>query len=72
VENQEDKKIKVLIIENGGEFRSKEFEQFSKQCGIARQNTTPYTPQNNGVAKRMHRMLMEKERRMLSSTRLRQ
>ena len=36
VENQIGKKIKVLIIDNGGEFYEKEFDQFCKQCGITR------------------------------------
>jgi hypothetical protein len=52
--------------DNGGEFCGNEFEEFCKKCGIARQNTTPYTPQQNGVAERMNRTLMEKARCMLS------
>eukprot|EP00253_Pinus_taeda_P014688 PITA_14688 len=59
-------KIKVLRIDNGGEFCSKDFEEFYKKCGIARQKTTPYKPQQNGVAKRMSKTLMERERSMLS------
>ena len=35
VENQIEKKIKVLRTDNGGEFYSKEFEEFYKKCGIA-------------------------------------
>ena len=35
VENQTEKKIKVLRTNNGGEFCSKEFEEFYKKCGIA-------------------------------------
>ena len=50
VENQAEKKIKVLRTDNGGDFCKKEFEEFCKKCGIARQKTTPYTPQQNGVA----------------------
>jgi len=34
VENQTEKKIKVLRIDIGGEFYSKEFEEFCKKCGI--------------------------------------
>jgi hypothetical protein len=45
VENQTEKKIKVLRIDNGGEFCGNEFEEFCKKCGIARKKTTPYTPQ---------------------------
>jgi transposase InsO family protein len=51
VENQTEKRIKVLRTDNGGEFCGKEFDQFCKQCGIACQNTTPYTPQQNGVSR---------------------
>ena len=35
MENHTEKKIKVLRIDNGGEFYSKEFEEFCKKCGIA-------------------------------------
>ena len=35
VENQTEKKIKVLRTDNGGEFYKKEFEEFCKKCGIA-------------------------------------
>eukprot|EP00253_Pinus_taeda_P034991 PITA_34991 len=58
VENQTEKKIKVLRTDNGGEFCKKEFEEFYKKCGIVRQNTTPYTPEKNGVAERMNKTLM--------------
>eukprot|EP00253_Pinus_taeda_P007441 PITA_07441 len=66
VENQTEKKIKVLRTDNGGEFCSKVFKELCKKCGIARQKTTPYTPQQNGVAERMKKMLMEREKSMLS------
>jgi hypothetical protein len=66
VENQTEKKIKVLRTNNGGEFCGNEFKEFYKKCGIARKKTTPYTPQHNGVAERMNRTLMEKSRSMLS------
>jgi hypothetical protein len=45
VENQMEKRIKVLRIDNGGEFYGNEFEELCKKCSISRQNTTPYTPQ---------------------------
>ena len=44
------------------------FEEFWKKCGIARKNTTPYTPQENRVVEIMNRTLMEKARSMLSGT----
>eukprot|EP00253_Pinus_taeda_P034125 PITA_34125 len=66
VENQTKKKIKVLRIDNGGEFCSKEFEDLCRKCGIAWHKTTPNTPKKNGVAKRMDKKLMERERSMLN------
>ena len=66
MENQTEKKIKVLRTDNGREFCSKELEEFFKKCGIARQKATPYTPQQNGVAERMNKTLMERARSMLS------
>ena len=66
MENQTEKKIKVLRTDNGGEFCSNEFEEFCKNYGITRQKTTPYTPEKNGVAERTNKMLMERERSMLS------
>ena len=57
MENQTKKKIKVLRTDNGGEFCSKEFEEFSKKCGISQQKSTPYTPEKNGVAERMKKMM---------------
>eukprot|EP00253_Pinus_taeda_P003388 PITA_03388 len=68
VENRTEKKIKVLRTDNSGEFCSKEFEEFYKKCGRARQKTTPYTPQQNGVVERMNKTLMERARSMLSGT----
>jgi len=44
IENQIEKKIKVLRANNGGEFYKNEFEEFFKKCGIKKQKTTPYTP----------------------------
>ena len=45
VENQTNRKIKVLRTDNGGEFCGKQFDQFYKLHGIDQENTTPYTPQ---------------------------
>jgi len=65
VENQVEKRIKVLRKDNGEELCGNEFEEFCKKCGIARQKTTPYTPQHSGVAERMNKTLMETTRCML-------
>jgi hypothetical protein len=70
VENQTEKRIKVPRTDNGREFCGNEFEEFCKKCGIVRQKTTPYTPQQNGVAERMNKMLMGKTRCILSGVEL--
>ena len=70
MENQTEKKIKMLRSDNDEEFCSKEFEELYKKCGIARHNTTPYTPEQNGVAKRMNKTFMERAISMLSGARL--
>ena len=36
VENQTEKRIKVMRTNNGGEFCRNEFEEFYKKCSIAR------------------------------------
>lgn len=58
-------KIKNLQTDNGGEYLSHNFENYLKKCGIARRTTAPYTPQQNGIAERKNRTLMEKARCML-------
>ena len=40
--------------------------EVSKECGIAQHKKNPYTPQQNRVAERMNRSLMEKARSMFS------
>jgi transposase InsO family protein len=65
VENQTGSKVKGLRSDNGGEYMSKDFDQFCNDRGIQREPTIPYSPQQNGVAERMNRTLMETARSML-------
>ncbi|CAL2259306.1 unnamed protein product [Prunus armeniaca] len=58
--------VKCLRTDRGGEFNSNEFNDFCKQSGIKRQLTTAYTPQQNGVAERKNRTVMNMVRSMLS------
>jgi transposase InsO family protein len=59
IENLSERKIKILRSDNGGEYTSKEFVNFCKDVGIKRELTTPYNPQQNGVAERKNRTIME-------------
>ena len=63
--NQTDRKIKRLRTDNGLEYYSGEFEVICKSKGIARHRTVTYTPQQNGLAERMNRTLIERVRYML-------
>jgi Integrase core domain len=60
VENQTGSKIKILRSDNGSEYVNKEMAKFLKSNGIIHQTTNVYTPQQNGVAERMNRTLVEK------------
>ncbi|GJU35103.1 retrovirus-related pol polyprotein from transposon TNT 1-94 [Tanacetum coccineum] len=62
IENQTGRKIKRLRTDNGLEFCSREFNDFCRDEGIARHYTVRYTPQQNGVAERMNRTLLERTR----------
>ena len=66
VMNECDKPIKKLRTDNGGEYVSKEFQDYLLSKGIEHQLTIPHTPQQNGVAERQNRTLMESARAMLS------
>ena len=44
VENQTEKKIRVLRTNNGGEYTSKEFMDFCVGEGIRRELIVPYNP----------------------------
>ena len=67
VENQTGRKIKVLRSDNGREYRNDQFSYFCKKEGISRRFTVRDTPQQNGVAERMNRTLLDKVRCMLSN-----
>ena len=68
VETQTGKKIKFLRSDNGGEYTSGEFWLYCQQEGITCHLTNPYTPQQNGVAERLNRTLLEQTRSMLSNS----
>ena len=65
IENHTEKKIKTFRSDNGGEFTSNEFKELCKDSRIKRELTTPYNPQQNGVAERKNRTIMEAAKAML-------
>ena len=58
-------KMKCLRSDNGTEYVNGNFECYLKLHGIKRQLTAPYCPQQNGVAERVNRTLMDSARSML-------
>ena len=63
-------KIKTLRSDYDVEYTSKEFEDYLKKNGIRHERTVPETPEQNGVAERMNRTLVETVRAMLSDSKL--
>ena len=70
VENQSWHRIKILRTDRGGEYVSNEFLNFCKTHGIQKQFTARYTPQQNGIAERKNRTIMEMARSMLAAKHL--
>ncbi|KAM0043888.1 putative RNA-directed DNA polymerase [Helianthus debilis subsp. tardiflorus] len=66
VENETGLKIKCLRSDKGGEFTSSSFKAFCELHGIKRQLTAAYTPQQNGVAERRNRTIMNMVRWLLA------
>jgi transposase InsO family protein len=65
IENLSERKIKILRSDNGGEYTSKEFVNFCKDVGIKREFTTPYHPQQNGVAEWKNITILEVVKTMI-------
>lgn len=70
VENETEKRIKVLRSDNGKEYINKEFKLFLEKFGIQHQTTNPYTPEQNGLAERMNRTLVERAKCMILNSSL--
>ena len=68
VENQTDKRVKTLRTDNRLEFCNKDFDEYCNSQGITRHKTIKNTPQQNRVAERMNRTLLEKVRCLMFTT----
>ncbi len=65
VTNETGQKIVKLRTDNGTEYLSTEFQEYLKSRGIQHELTVAYTPQQNGIAERINRTLMESARSMM-------
>ena len=70
VETQSEHNIKAFCLDNGGEFMSKAFMKFLVDHGIAKETSTPYQSQQNGVAERANRTIVEIARSMIHAQKL--
>ncbi|GKC52679.1 putative ribonuclease H-like domain-containing protein [Tanacetum coccineum] len=70
IENQPDHKVKVIKCDNGTEFKNSIMNPFCEIKGIKREFSVARTPQQNGVAKRKNRTLIEAARTMLVDSKL--
>ncbi|GJR96531.1 putative ribonuclease H-like domain-containing protein [Tanacetum coccineum] len=70
VENLIDQMVKVIRCDNRTEFKNKEMNQFYERNSIRREFSVAITPQQNRVAERKNRTLIEAARTMLADSKL--
>jgi transposase InsO family protein len=70
VENQNERKIKILRSDRGGEYFPTELTLYCEENDIIHQTSAPYTPQQNGLAKRKNRTLVDMVNAMILNAKL--
>ncbi|GKC62838.1 retrovirus-related pol polyprotein from transposon TNT 1-94, partial [Tanacetum coccineum] len=70
IENLNEVKVKELRSNNGTEFKNHKLEEFCDEKGISQNFSSPCTPEQNGVAERRNKTLIEAARTMLNSAKL--
>ncbi|GKE06418.1 putative ribonuclease H-like domain-containing protein, partial [Tanacetum coccineum] len=68
IENQINHKVKIIRCDNGTEFKNNDMNQFYRMKGIKREFSVSRTSQQNGVAERKNRTLIETARTMLADS----
>ncbi|GJY20705.1 putative ribonuclease H-like domain-containing protein [Tanacetum coccineum] len=68
IENQINHKVKIIRCDNGTEFKNNDMNQFCGLKGIKREFSVAKTSQQNGVAERKNRTLIEAARTMLTDS----
>ncbi|GJY30588.1 ribonuclease H-like domain-containing protein [Tanacetum coccineum] len=66
IENQLSHRVKIMRSDNGTEFKNRDMLEFYGNKGMKQEYSNARTPQQNGVAKRMNRTLIEAARTMLA------
>ncbi|GJX68750.1 retrovirus-related pol polyprotein from transposon TNT 1-94 [Tanacetum coccineum] len=65
IENQLSHRVKIIRSDNGTEFKNRDMLEFCGNKGIKQEYNNARTPQQNEVAKRMNKTLIEAARTML-------
>nr|GEX12690.1 putative ribonuclease H-like domain-containing protein [Tanacetum cinerariifolium] len=65
LENLLSLKVKIIRCDNGIEFKNADLNQFCRLKGIKREISVPRTPQQNGIAERKNKTLIEAARTLL-------
>ena len=60
--------IKRLRSDNGGEYKNKKMKDLCERLKVAQEFTVPYNPEQNGLAERFNRTLVEMVRCMLKDS----
>ncbi|GJR32586.1 putative ribonuclease H-like domain-containing protein [Tanacetum coccineum] len=68
VKNLVDKKVKIIRCDNGTEFKNRVMSEFCEKKGIKKEFSVARTPQQNSVAERRNRTLIEAARTMLADS----
>ncbi|GJR27106.1 ribonuclease H-like domain-containing protein [Tanacetum coccineum] len=68
LENQLNHNVKIIRCDNGTEFKNHAINEFCAKKGIKREFSVARTPQQNGVAERKNRTLIEAARTIYSTT----
>ncbi|MBW0527267.1 hypothetical protein O181_066982, partial [Austropuccinia psidii MF-1] len=70
IENAQDRKIKRIITDGGGEFVNNQFKSLVTQSGFIHSVSPPYTPEHNGFAERANQIILDKARCLLLTSNL--
>ncbi len=70
IERVTERKLKIVRSDNGGEYTSNTFEKYLADLGIDHQITAPCTSQQNGIAERTNRTVVERTIALMHSERI--
>ena len=70
LEKQSGEFVLAVRTDRGSEYLNSTFKDYCDRKGIIHETTAPYTPEQNGVAERLNRTLMERVRAMLQDAEL--